>query len=54
LIAPIDGEAILVAFAKRLEPYEVLKKTVRVPVDWKVDSKLLQDLVAARIKALKK
>jgi uncharacterized protein YdhG (YjbR/CyaY superfamily) len=54
LIAPHDGEAILLKFAKRLEPYEVLKKTVRVPVDWKVDVKLLQDLVAARISALKK
>lgn len=54
LIAPHDGEAILIAFAKKLEPYEVLKKTIRVPVDWKVDVKLLQDLAAARIKALKK
>jgi uncharacterized protein YdhG (YjbR/CyaY superfamily) len=54
LIAPIDGEAILLKFAKRLESYEVLKKTVRVPVDWKVDVKLLQDLAAARISALKK
>ena len=53
LIAPHDGKAILIAFAKKLEPYEVLKKTIRVPVDWKVDVKLLQDLAAARIKALK-
>lgn len=54
LIAPHDGAEILLAFAKKLEPYEVLKKTVRVPIDWKVDAKLLQDLAAARIKSLKK
>lgn len=54
LIAPHDGGKILKDFAKQLEDYEVLQKTIRVPVDWKVDTKLVQDLATARIKALKK
>jgi len=52
LIAPHDGAQILIDLAPRLTDYEVLKKTVRVPVDWKVDAKLLQDMAAARIKAI--
>ena len=54
LIAPHDGRQILEDFATRLNDYEVLAKTVRVPVDWKVDVKLVQDMATARIKALKK
>ncbi|MEI6405521.1 MAG: DUF4287 domain-containing protein [Actinomycetes bacterium] len=53
LIAPHDGRQILKDFESRLKDYEVQLKTVRVPVDWKVDTKLLQDLAAARIKATK-
>lgn len=54
LIAPHDGGQILKDLAPQLEGYEVLKKTVRVPSDWKVDSKLLLSLVKARIEAVKK
>jgi uncharacterized protein YdhG (YjbR/CyaY superfamily) len=54
LIAPHDGAKILSDLAPRLKEYEVLKKTVRVPVDWKVDAKLLQDMAKARIDQLKK
>ena len=48
LIAPWDP-AILTSLASRLVDYEVNKKTVRVPADWKVDKKLLCDLVAPRL-----
>jgi uncharacterized protein YdhG (YjbR/CyaY superfamily) len=47
LIAPFD-EGIIDEFRPRLEGYEVNKKTIRVPVDWKVDKKLLVDLVSAQ------
>jgi uncharacterized protein YdhG (YjbR/CyaY superfamily) len=39
----------LIALADRLTLYEVNKKTIRVPIDWKVDAKLLRDLVAAQM-----
>jgi hypothetical protein len=32
----------------------VNKKTIRVPVDWKVDAKLLVDMATASFKATKK
>jgi uncharacterized protein YdhG (YjbR/CyaY superfamily) len=54
LIAPHDGRQILKDLAPKLAEYDVQLKTVRVPVDWKVDAKLLNDMVAARIKAIKK
>jgi len=47
LIAPFDADIIDV-FRPRLEGYVVNKKTIRVPVDWKVDKKLLVDLVSAQ------
>ncbi len=53
LIAPHDGRQIIKDFAERLEGYEVKLKTIQVPIDWKVDAKLLQDLAAARIKEIK-
>ena len=40
---------ILEDFRDRLGAYEVNKKTVKVPLDWKVDRALLQDMAAARI-----
>lgn len=46
LIAPWGG---MEAFLPRLGDYEVNKKTIKVPVDWKVDKKLLRDMAAARI-----
>lgn len=48
LIAPFDAE-VLEALAPRLTEYQVNKKTVRVPVDWKVDAKLLRDMVKPQI-----
>ena len=39
-------------FRPRLEGYEVNKKTIKVPFDWKVDKKLLCDMVAAHIAQL--
>lgn len=51
LIAPFSGN-VLAAFADRLVGYEVNKKTFRVPIDWKVDAKLLRDMAAARIAEL--
>lgn len=50
LIAPFDPK-ILAKLEKQLEGYEVNKKTVRVPVDWKVDEKLLIKMVGEGIKS---
>lgn len=47
LIAPFNAE-IIDSMRPRLGDYEVNKKTIRVPVDWKVDKKLLTDMVAAQ------
>ena len=52
LLAPFDT-AILKKLAPKLKDYEVLKKTVRVPVDWKVDEKLLQSMAKEAISKLK-
>ncbi len=43
------GDHVLERFAARLSGYTVNKKTFTVPVDWKVDKKLLRDMAAARI-----
>lgn len=51
LIAPW-GDSIIAKFEKRLDGYKVNKKTIQVPVDWKIDKKLLLDLIAARVKEL--
>ena len=48
LLAPWSKD-VLEAFSERLAGYEVNKKTFKIPVDWKVDKKLLRDMVAARI-----
>ena len=52
LLAPW-GDKIVAKFADRLSDYETNIKTVRVPLDWKVDKKLLRDMVAARLAELK-
>lgn len=52
LIAPW-GDGIIEQFKTRLTDYEVNKKTIKIPVDWKVDAKLLKDLSAARIAEFK-
>jgi uncharacterized protein len=46
-IAPWGG--VLDGFRPRLTEYHVNKKTIRVPVDWKIDEGLLHDLVSARL-----
>jgi uncharacterized protein YdhG (YjbR/CyaY superfamily) len=48
-IAPWDA-GVLVTLAPRLVGYHVNKKTVRVPVDWKVDRALLRDMVAPQMR----
>lgn len=53
LIAPW-GEGVIEKFLPKLKDYEVNKKTIKIPVDWKVDTKLLVDLAAAAVKAAKK
>jgi uncharacterized protein YdhG (YjbR/CyaY superfamily) len=40
---------VLHDFLPRLSNFEVNKKTIKIPVDWKIDAKLLKDMVAARI-----
>ena len=51
LLAPW-GKGVLSSFEPRLAGLEVNKKTVRVPLDWKVDAKLVQDMAAVRIAQL--
>lgn len=50
-IAPM-GDGIVEDFAHRLTDYKVNKKTIQVPVDWKIDKKLLRDMTAARLAQL--
>ena len=47
-LAPISSE-VLQEFLPRLASYDTNKKTFKVPVDWKVDVKLLRDMAAARL-----
>ena len=48
------GEGMIEKFLPRLKEYEVNKKTIKIPVDWKVDGKLLGDMATAAVKANKK
>jgi uncharacterized protein YdhG (YjbR/CyaY superfamily) len=48
LVAPWDAD-LLLALAPRLKGYTVNKKTIRVPLDWNVDSELLRDLVGPQL-----
>ena len=52
LIAPWEPK-VLKTLNSKLKDYKVLKKTVQIPVDWKVDEKLLQSIAAEVIKQLK-
>jgi uncharacterized protein YdhG (YjbR/CyaY superfamily) len=52
LIAPW-GEAGLALVAAGIDGYKTNKKTIQVPTDWKVDAKLLNSLVKARLDELK-
>ena len=48
LIAPWSTD-VLEAFSERLKHLDVKKKTIGVPNDWKVEEKLILDMVKARI-----
>lgn len=48
LLAPWDA-TILASLGSRLDGYQVNKKTVRVPADWKVDQELLRELVGRQL-----
>ena len=48
LIAPWSKD-VLAKFAPKLKDFDVNKKTIGVPSDWKVDEKLLQSIVRARL-----
>ena len=50
LIAPFDA-SVISEFEDRLQGYKVNKKTIQVPVDWKVNASLVNDLVTATINA---
>lgn len=52
LIAPFDSK-ILQKLKPQLSNYKVLKKTVQVPVDWKIDEKLLLSMVKLSISQFK-
>lgn len=51
LVAPFNAD-VIEQFRSRLANYKVNKKTIQVPVDWKVDAKLVQDLAAASYAAV--
>ena len=51
LLAPMGRDAIA-RLGGRLDGLEANKKTVRVPVGWKVDKKLLHDMVRFRLTEL--
>jgi len=53
LIAPFNAK-VLQAMKKDLLDYKVNKKTVQVPVDWKVDEKILLKMISLNLKELKK
>lgn len=53
LLAPWSKD-VLDSFSDRLADFEVNKKTFKIPVDWKVNKKLVRDLAAARIAEIHK
>jgi uncharacterized protein YdhG (YjbR/CyaY superfamily) len=53
LLAPWSKD-VLDAYRPKLKDYKVNAKTIQVPVDWKVDVKLLQGIVAATVAEQKK
>ena len=52
LIAPWS-QNVLKEFSPRMKDLDVKKKTIGIPSDWSIDSKLLCDMVKARIKEVK-
>jgi uncharacterized protein YdhG (YjbR/CyaY superfamily) len=53
LIAPFNSE-VIESMEKDLDGYKVNKKTIQVPVDWKVDEKLLHKIIRLNLKAVKR
>ncbi len=53
LIAPFNSE-VIESMKKDLEGYKVNKKTIQVPVDWKVNEKLLHRIIRLNLKAIKR
>jgi uncharacterized protein len=47
------SEAALAKVMPRLKKYEINKHTIRVPLDWQIDSKLLIAVMKARLSELK-
>ena len=47
------GKDALARVAEGLDGYKVNKKTIQVPTDWKVDAKLLNELVKLRLAEVK-
>ena len=45
---PFSGD-VLESFTNKLSKYVVNKHTFQVPIDWKVDAKLLQAMTKARL-----
>jgi uncharacterized protein YdhG (YjbR/CyaY superfamily) len=43
---------IIESFKPRLEEFVVMKNCFQIPVDWKIDEKLLKDLIRARLAEL--
>ncbi len=43
------SDTVMKKFASKMEDLDIKKKTVGVPNDWKVDAKLLADMVKARM-----
>ena len=52
LLAPWGKDA-LARVAQGFDGYKTNKKTIQVPIDWKVDAKLLNELVKLRLAELK-
>ena len=51
-IAPWSAD-VIEKFTPKLKDYDVTKKRIAVPSDWKVDEKLIQAMVKARILEIK-
>lgn len=50
-LAPWSSD-VMAKFAERIAPYRPTKAMMRVPVDWKVDTALISDLVNARLREI--
>ena len=48
LIAPWDAK-VLKSLSAKLKSYDVNKKTVKIPIDWKVDAALLDEMIRPQL-----